>query len=46
MYAIKDFIGCEHVFMYNGIEYYPLDKAIKTDYIIRLKHIEAIDINE
>lgn len=57
MYAIKvenmfgkdwdeNFKGCEHMFIYNGVEYYPLDKAIKTDYIVRLSHIEEIDINE
>lgn len=42
----ENFSGCEHMFIHNGVEYYPLDKAIETDYIVRLKHIEEIDINE
>lgn len=39
----ENFLGIEHMFIYNGVEYYPLDEAIKSDYIVRLKHIEEID---
>lgn len=31
------------MFIYNGVEYYPLDEAIKYDYVVRLKHIEVLD---
>lgn len=42
----KNYLGREHMVMYNGVEYYPLDKAIESDYIVRLKHIEEINYED
>lgn len=42
----KNYINREHEFKYNGVEYLPLDALTKSDYIVRLRDIEEIDINE
>lgn len=39
----RDYINREHEFMYNGVEYLPLDALTKTNYIVRLRDIEEID---
>lgn len=42
----KNYINHEHEFIYEGVEYLPLDVLRTSDFIVRLRDIEEIDINE
>ena len=40
----NDYIGCEHEFIYNGVEYLPVKMLIGTGYYINCDNIEELEI--